>query len=303
MVARAGAGPSPIPFKDLDAEGLSKAILKALEPETLERAKELGERIREEKGCEAGAASFHKQLDVDRLRCSLCLDKVAVWRVKTKGSKENVRLSAFAATVLGDEEFIDVNQLELYRPCKYPVEEHFVLSNLSGPTPFMSTVGNVGSYILNFPIELGKAYAGVVREPYKGAKANGWRGFSKGLGKGLGNLLFRRGLVIRGTQFGVRAIYNIIKKRFGNGTLSFILAANFSQGFEEVKSSTEEERLDVLRRWQELAPQLKQEPTRSSVSSSGSSFMSRMSPTTTRTSSTTSIRHFESAQLPDERRT
>ncbi|TVY87589.1 Sterol 3-beta-glucosyltransferase [Lachnellula willkommii] len=303
MVARAGAGPSPIPFKDLDAEGLSKAILKALEPETLERAKELGERIREEKGCEAGAASFHKQLDVDRLRCSMCLDKVAVWRVKTKGSKENVKLSAFAATVLGDEGLIDVNQLELYRPCKYPVEEHFVLSNLSGPTPFMSTVGNFGSYVLNFPIELGKAYVSVVREPYKGAKANGWRGFGKGLGKGLGNVLFRRGLIIRGTQFGVRAIYNVIKKRFGTGTLSFILAANFAQGFEEVKSSTEEERLGVLRRWQELAPQLKQEQTRSSASSSGSSFMSRMSPTTTRTASSTSVPGVEPAQSPGERRT
>ncbi|TVY18886.1 Sterol 3-beta-glucosyltransferase UGT80B1 [Lachnellula arida] len=301
MVARAGAGPSPILFKDLDAEGLSKAILKALEPETLERAKELGERIREEKGCEAGAASFHKQLDVDRLRCSMCLDKVAVWRVKTKGSKENVKLSAFAATILGDEGLIDVNQLELYRPCKYPVEEHFVLSNLSGPTPFMSTVGNFGSYVLNFPIELGKAYVGVVREPYKGAKANGWRGFGKGLGKGLGNVLFRRGLIIRGTQFGVRAIYNVIKKRFGTGTLSFILAANFAQGFEEVKSSTEEERLGVLRRWQELAPQLKQEQTRSSASSSGSSFMSRMSPTTTRTASSTSVPGVEPAQSPGER--
>ncbi|TVY48892.1 Sterol 3-beta-glucosyltransferase [Lachnellula occidentalis] len=303
MVARAGAGPSPIPFKELDAEGLSKAISKALEPETLERAKELGERIREEKGCEAGAASFHKQLDVDRLRCSMCLDKVAVWRVQTKVSKENVRLSAFAATVLGDEGFIDVNQLELYRPCEYPVEEHFVVSNLSGPTPFMSTVGSVTSFIVNFPIQLGKAYIGVVREPYKGAKANGWRGFGKGLGKGLGGVLLRRGLVIRGTVFGVRGIYNIIKKRFGTGTLSFILAAHFAQGFEEVEASTERERLDVLRRWQELAPELKKEQTRSTASNSGSSFMSRMSPSTTRTSSTTSMGHVESGQLPDERRT
>jgi UDP:flavonoid glycosyltransferase YjiC (YdhE family) len=58
MVARAGAGPSPIPYKDLTADGLAEAISMALKPETLERAKELGERIREEKGCEAGAAAF-----------------------------------------------------------------------------------------------------------------------------------------------------------------------------------------------------------------------------------------------------
>jgi hypothetical protein len=81
MVARAGAGPSPIPFKELTAEGLANAILTALKPETLERAKELGERIREEKGCEAGAASFHAQLDINRLRCVISLNKTAIWRV------------------------------------------------------------------------------------------------------------------------------------------------------------------------------------------------------------------------------
>ena len=86
MVARAGAGPSPIPFKDLSAERLANAILKALEPETLERAEGLGERIREEKGCEAGAASFHSQLNVNLLRCLMCPNRIAVWRVKTRGS-------------------------------------------------------------------------------------------------------------------------------------------------------------------------------------------------------------------------
>ena len=44
MVARAGAGPPPTPFKELTAEGLANAILEALKPETLQRARELGER-------------------------------------------------------------------------------------------------------------------------------------------------------------------------------------------------------------------------------------------------------------------
>jgi UDP:flavonoid glycosyltransferase YjiC (YdhE family) len=80
MVARAGAGPSPIPFKELTSERLANAILEALKPETLERAKELGERIREEKGCEAGAASFHAQMNVDKLRCMMAPSRPAVWR-------------------------------------------------------------------------------------------------------------------------------------------------------------------------------------------------------------------------------
>src|SRR5436305_14366449 len=41
MVARAGAGPQPIPYKHLTADALAAAITKALEPVTLERAKEL----------------------------------------------------------------------------------------------------------------------------------------------------------------------------------------------------------------------------------------------------------------------
>ncbi|KAK4696732.1 hypothetical protein P7C71_g1235, partial [Lecanoromycetidae sp. Uapishka_2] len=259
MVARAGAGPSPITYKELTAEGLENAILEALKPETLERARELGDRIREEKGCEVGAANFHAQMDVVKLQCMMAPNRVAVWRLKTNGSKtDDVRLSAFAATVLGNEGLLDINQLTLYRPCEYAVEELNVISNMSGPNPILSSLGSFASGMIHWPINVGKAYAGVVSEPYKGAKADGWRGFGKGLGKGFGHVLFpRRGLIIGGTSYGLRAIYKAIKKRMGAGTLSFILAAHFSEGFEEVKSSTEEQRLEVLRRWHELAPDLK----------------------------------------------
>jgi hypothetical protein len=280
MVARAGAGPSPIPYKELTAQGLANAIL--------ERARELGERIREEKGCEAGAASFHAQMDVDRLRCLMAPGRAAVWRVKTKGSNtDDVRLSTFAATVLGNEGVLDVNQLRLYRPCEYAVEEHVVVSNLSGPNPVLSSLGSFASGLIHWPINVGKAYAGVVYEPYKGAKADGWRGFGKGLGKGFGHVLFpERGLVIGGTSYGLRGLYNVIKKRMGAGTLSFILAAHFAQGFEEVRASTEEERLDVLRRWHELAPDLKREQSGTSTASL-SSLSTLMSSTSSTSTSTT----------------
>ena len=143
MVARAGAGPSPIPNKELTAEGLANAITKALQPETLERAKELGERIREEKGCETGAASFHAHMNVAKLRCMVAPHRAAVWRVKTNGPKTgDIRLSTFAATVLGNEGVLDVNHLRLYRPCEYPVEEHIVVSNMSGSSPILNTVGS-----------------------------------------------------------------------------------------------------------------------------------------------------------------
>lgn len=285
MVARAGAGPSPIPYKVLTADNLAEAILMALKPETLDRAKELGEKIREEKGCEAGAASFHEQLNIPSLRCMMAPNRVAVWQIATKGSKaDDIRLSAFAAAVLGEEGILDVNQLKLYRPCEYATAEHFMVANTTGANPILSTLGSLGSGIIHWPVNVVKSKAGIIYEPYKGAKKDGWKGFGKGLGKGAFNFFFpMRGLVISGRAYGIRALYASIKKKLSSDTLSFILAANFAQGFEEAKSATEEQRQDVLKRWRELGPVLKKEQTGSS-SSSGYS----LTPSSTGTSSTSS---------------
>ena len=92
----------------------------------------------------------------------------------------------------------------------------------------------------------------------------------------------KRGLVVSGKRIGLRALYQEIKKHVGNNTLSFILAAHFAQGFEDAKAATEEERLDVVQRWRELAPNLKREQTGSSYATSGASL-------STTTSSTSSV--------------
>lgn len=267
MIARAGAGPEPIPFKDLTAQRLADAITYALKPETLDRAKELGERIREEKGCEAGATSFHSQMDVERLRCMLAPQRVAVWALKAKTG--GIRLSAFAATVLGNEGLLDLNELRLYRPYEYAVEQSAMVSNLSNANPVLSTLGSFTSGLVHLPVNIGRAWGGVVYEPYKGAKKDGFRGLGKGLGKGVGNLLFpKRGLFqVNGKMYGMRALYDSIKKRMGTGTLTSILAIHYAEGFEEAQRATEAERLDVLRRWEEMAPELKQTKTGSSTNS------------------------------------
>lgn len=109
MIAKAGAGPLPIPYKNLTAEKLAGAIGEALKPQALERAQELGKRIGSEKGSDMGAQSFHTALRVDYLRCSLAPSRAAVWRVK----RTDIRLSAFAAAVLGNEGLLDFNELKL----------------------------------------------------------------------------------------------------------------------------------------------------------------------------------------------
>jgi len=109
MVAKAGAGPVPVPYKQLTADKLAESILEALKPKTLQRAQELGARIGSEKGTEIGAESFHKKLDIDTLRCALCPSRAAVWRVK----RTTVRLSAFAATTLANEGLLEFSDLKL----------------------------------------------------------------------------------------------------------------------------------------------------------------------------------------------
>jgi UDP:flavonoid glycosyltransferase YjiC (YdhE family) len=109
MVARAGAGPAPIPYKQLTAEKLAAALTEALKPETLTRAQELGAMMKEEKGTEIGGKAFHDMLDVDTLRCTLAPSRVAVWRVK----RTKTRLSALAANVLASEGLIDFADLKL----------------------------------------------------------------------------------------------------------------------------------------------------------------------------------------------
>jgi len=109
MVAKAEAGPTPIPHKQLTSANLAAAIQESLKPSTLTKAQELGARISSEKGTDVGAQSFHHNLGIDALRCTVAPSRAAVWRVK----RTKVRLSAFAATALGNEGLLDFNDLKL----------------------------------------------------------------------------------------------------------------------------------------------------------------------------------------------
>ena len=109
MVWRAGAGPRPIPNKQLTSENLAIAIDEALKTPVLERAQAMAAKIALEQGTESGARSFHSHLDVESLRCALAPSRAACWRVK----RTKVRLSAFAATVLGNEGLLDLGDLKL----------------------------------------------------------------------------------------------------------------------------------------------------------------------------------------------
>jgi hypothetical protein len=109
MVSRAGAGPDPIPYKDLTAEKLAGAINEALKPESLDRAQELCDKIKQEDGTQKGAQSFHQMLNYEEMRCAIMPNKPAVWRLK----RTNVKLSAKAATVLAQQGEVNFSEMKL----------------------------------------------------------------------------------------------------------------------------------------------------------------------------------------------
>jgi hypothetical protein len=153
MVARAGAGPQPIPYKLLTADKLAEAIAEALKPETLQKAEELGAKIKEEKGSERGGKSFHDMLDADNLRCSLFPERVAVWQM----GRTKTRLSALAAAVLADQGLISFANLTLYRPKEYDTEDGPWDPISGGASALLGTIASLTMGVADFPIEIFRA--------------------------------------------------------------------------------------------------------------------------------------------------
>ncbi|PQE27751.1 glycosyltransferase family 1 protein [Rutstroemia sp. NJR-2017a BVV2] len=153
MIARAGAGPDPIPHRQLTADKLADAINVCLKTETMERAKELASKIEVEQGRDMGAQSFHQHLEVDRLRCTLAPSRAATWRIK----RSQVRLSAFAACTLANANLLDFHDLKLFRPQEYYTDEG-PWDPLSGfAAAVFGAISSMAMGVADFPSETVKA--------------------------------------------------------------------------------------------------------------------------------------------------
>jgi hypothetical protein len=153
MIARAGAGPDPIPHRQLTADKLADAINFCLKPESLERAKGLASKIATDRGSDKGAQSFHQYLEADRLRCTLAPSRVAVWRIK----RTQIRLSAFAACTLANANLLDFHDLKLFRAQEYETDEG-PLEPISGfGMGVFRTLGSMSMGIADLPSETVKA--------------------------------------------------------------------------------------------------------------------------------------------------
>jgi hypothetical protein len=71
MISNAGAGPAPIPPKQLNAKVLAEAIAFTQSETAQNAAQRMGEIIRSENGVERGVASFHRHLPLRNMRWAI----------------------------------------------------------------------------------------------------------------------------------------------------------------------------------------------------------------------------------------
>ncbi|KAJ9109763.1 hypothetical protein QFC19_001993 [Naganishia cerealis] len=119
MVANAGAGPKPIPYKKLNAQNLAEAIMLALGPEVRQSAASIGRAIQQEHGEATAVESFHKHLPLQHMRCDIQPEKVASWW----STKYALRLSALAAAVLLKQQLLSESELDVMRSREYPATQ------------------------------------------------------------------------------------------------------------------------------------------------------------------------------------
>ncbi|KAK5791027.1 hypothetical protein VI817_006336 [Penicillium citrinum] len=112
MIAKAGAGPDPIPHASLEPELLASAIQFCLTPEASAAAQEIAIKMQADSGVTAAVDSFHRHLPLDRMRCSIMPDQVAVWRYKD--GKHRLILSKTAAEILIEHNKIDSQNIKCY---------------------------------------------------------------------------------------------------------------------------------------------------------------------------------------------
>ncbi|CAF2239312.1 unnamed protein product [Rotaria magnacalcarata] len=108
VVQQSGAGPGPLPAATLTTETLVSAITIISNDQVMKRvAQDLGNRIRNENGCQAAVESFHRQLPLQRMRSDLEGTYPACFRIPNY----NLQVSWPVAQVLFSHELLTQDEL------------------------------------------------------------------------------------------------------------------------------------------------------------------------------------------------
>jgi hypothetical protein len=98
MIAKAGAGPEPLPPRKMTAAALVEAIQFLMREETSAAAKTIAKRMENEQGVRSAVESFHRHLPLEMMQCDLISDQPAVWALMS--GRKPVKVSKLAAEVL-----------------------------------------------------------------------------------------------------------------------------------------------------------------------------------------------------------
>ncbi|KAI0187285.1 sterol glucosyltransferase [Xylaria flabelliformis] len=112
MIAAAGAGPEPIPYKSLNRSNLAEALKFCLREEVATTARCMAMNMSREDGVKQAVNSFYTNLPVQNLFCDLLADRPAVWEYRRKGRK--YKLSGDAAEILARYSQLDRRSLKLH---------------------------------------------------------------------------------------------------------------------------------------------------------------------------------------------
>ena len=110
----------------------------------------------------------------------------------------------------------------------------------------------------------------------EGAKKEGVAGLIKGFGKGIGGVVLKPGagkyshnepvdtLTYQVAIWGLpgytfKGIYKELQRHLGSSVQNYIVAARTAQGYDEWHNSSQEERLDVVSRWQSIQVDIEKE--------------------------------------------
>ncbi|KAJ0416475.1 UDP-Glycosyltransferase/glycogen phosphorylase [Aspergillus carlsbadensis] len=114
MVAAAGAGPAPIPHKQLTVDALAAGIRYCLSEQASAAASAIADKMSAESGVDAAVSSFHRNLPLERLQCDLYPSQPAVWSASVPKSHQKIKLSKFAAETLVTDGLIDKKNLSIH---------------------------------------------------------------------------------------------------------------------------------------------------------------------------------------------
>ncbi|OBT56319.1 hypothetical protein VE04_02840 [Pseudogymnoascus sp. 24MN13] len=183
MVASAGAGPHPIPYKALTVEKAVAAIEILIAPATKVAAAKIASKMKTENGVREAAASFHHNLPMDKMQCDFLPGKVACWSYK-KGKKQ-FKLSYDAALILIDEKLIDTKDLHLYHVNEISI-------NNKRWDPFTAT----SSALLRMVTDVSIGVSDMVIMPAKAYQGGGVRSVGTTSAKGAAKMV---GSVVKGS--------------------------------------------------------------------------------------------------------